>query len=118
MLRWCDAVVNGNTVYVIDVSTIKIYSYDAASDSWTRLPDCVYEKSSIIIINGLPSMVGGIHNPNLYYSNELFSLTGESSGRRWTEKFPPMPTRRCWIIALCTGTTLIVAGGWGEGGVL
>ena len=49
---------------------------------------------------------------------ELFSLTGESSGRRWTKKFPSMPTKRQCTTALCTGTTLIVIGGWGAGGVL
>ena len=26
-----------------------------------------------------------------------------------------MPTKRKWITVRCTGTTLIVAGGWGEG---
>ena len=34
---------------------------------------------------------------------------------RWTKKFPPMPTRKQHTIALCTGTTLVVAGGSGEG---
>ena len=29
-----------------------------------------------------------------------------------------MPTERCQVTSLCTGTTLIVAGGWGESGVL
>ena len=37
-------------------------------------------------------------------------------GRRWTKKFSPMPTRRYNVSALCTGTALIVAGGWGHGG--
>jgi N-acetylneuraminic acid mutarotase len=33
----------------------------------------------------------------------------------WTKKFSPMPTRRYNVSALCTGTALIVAGGWGHG---
>ena len=37
------------------------------------------------------------------------SLTRE--GRWWTEKFPPMPTKRYAVSALCTGMALIVAGG-------
>ena len=44
-------------------------------------------------------------------TNKLFSLTAEGSVRRWTEKFPPMPTKRLGSTALCTGTALIVAGG-------
>ena len=39
------------------------------------------------------------------------SLTGEGSGRRWTEKFPPMSTKCVAVSALCTGTALIVTGG-------
>ena len=44
-------------------------------------------------------------------TNQLFSLTGEGSGRLWTEEFPPMPIKRTASTALCTGTALIVAGG-------
>ena len=33
--------------------------------------------------------------------------------REWTEKFPPMPTKRRFVTAVCTGTALIVAGGEG-----
>ena len=51
-------------------------------------------------------------------SNELFSLTGEGSSRRWTMICPPMPTKREGSTSLCTGATLIVAGGWGDGRVL
>ena len=33
---------------------------------------------------------------------------------KWVEKFPPMPTRRVFATAVCTGTVLIVAGGMRE----
>ena len=112
--RPCDAVVDGNTVYVRSQGMVKMYSYDATGDSWSQLPDCIHVNDSITIINGLLTTVGGYSYPT--YSNELFSLTGESSGRRWTKKFPPMPTKRYWTTSLCTGTILIVAGGMGEGG--
>ena len=39
----------------------------------------------------------------------------EGGDRIWSKKFSPMPTQRRRSIALCTGTTLIVAGGEGEG---
>ena len=38
----------------------------------------------------------------------------EGGDRIWSKKFSPMPTQRRRSIALCTGTTLIVAGGEGE----
>ena len=113
MYRHFDAVVDGNKVYIRDKDFVKIYSYNVTSDSWSQLPDCVHEGGSITIVNGwLTTIGGGDHSTP---SNELFSLTGEGSGRRWTKKFPAMPTNRRWTTSLCTGTTLIVAGGMGEG---
>ena len=49
------------------------------------------------------------------FTNELYSFTGEGSGRRWTKKIPPMPTKRSETTSLYTGTMLIVAGGKGKG---
>ena len=114
--RWYDAVVDGNIVYIRKEELVEIYSYDISSESWSQLPNCVHGHSSMAVINGWLTAIGG-WCPSAY-TNELFSLTGEGSGRRWTKKFPPMPTKRQCTTALCTGTTLIVIGGWGAGGVL
>ena len=114
MYRDCDTVVDGNTVYVMKSDTVNIYSYDVISDSWSQLPDCIHEYCSITIINGCLTTVGGGSYPNC--SNELFSLTGKGSGRRWAQQYPPMPTKRRLTISLCTGTALIVAGGCEEAG--
>ena len=77
-----------------------------------QLPEYIHGYGSIDIINGLLTTVGG-GSYACTYSNELYSLSGEGSGRRWTEEFPPMPTKRRWTTALSTETTLIVAGGQG-----
>ena len=90
----------------------KIYSHDVTSGVWSQLPDCINTRCPIVVINGWLTTVGGD------ISNELFSLTGTGSDRRWTKKFPPMPTKRWWTTALCTETALIVAGGMGVGRVL
>ena len=79
MHRWFDAVVDGNTVYVRDEGSVKIYSYDVTSDSWSQLPDCVQWSGSLAIINGWLTTVGGYHSPT-QNSNDLFSLTGQDSG--------------------------------------
>ena len=114
MHRCCDAVVNDNTLFVMNQGTVNIYSYDVINDSWSQLPDCIYSNCSIAIINGLLTTVGGYSNS---YSNELYCLTGEGSRERWMKKFPSMPTKRQWAATLCNRTTtLIVAGGEGEGG--
>ena len=118
MNRWCDAVVNGNAVYFKKENTVNIYSYDVTNDSWSQLPDCVDEYCSTTVINGCLTTVGG--GSYLYYSNNLFSLTDTNadthSGMKWTQQFPSMPTKRKLTTSVCTGTTLIVAGGEGEGG--
>ena len=111
--RWCDTVVDGNTVYVKS-DTTNIYSYDVISDSWSQLPDCIHSNGSIAVINGWLTSIGGYSYPNYY--NELFILTGKGSGRRWIQQFPPMPTKRESTTSLCTGTALIVVGGEGVGG--
>ena len=111
--RLFDAVVDGNTVYIMDGGSTGIYSYNVTSDSWSRLPDCVYRFRSLAIIDGLPTTVGG-QPRRLQYSNELFSLTGKENDRRWTQIFPPMPTKRRSTAAVCSGRMLIVAGGIGR----
>ena len=113
MIRWIDAVVDGNTVYATHGGTSKIYSYDSTSDSWSQLPNCVHPNGSLAIINGWLTSIGGNSEPGSDAINELFSLrhTRGGSDSRWTKKFPPMSTKRRRSIAQCTGTTLIVAGG-------
>ena len=53
-----------------DHGAVKIYSYNATTDSWSQLPDRVTGRGSITVINGQLTTVGGIN------SNELLSLTG------------------------------------------
>ena len=105
MIRWFDAVVDGYAVYARHVGTGK---------SIPLLPDCVHPNGSLAIVCGRLTSIGGNSDPGSYVLNELFSLTGEGSGRKWTKKLPSMPTKRRQSIALCTGPLLIVAGGEGE----
>ena len=106
------AAVDGNILYV-RVSH-QVYSYTTSTSrwpksGWSQLPNSPTQICPSVIINNLLTLVGGIHSGTI--TNQLFSLTGEGGGRRWTKEFPPMPTRRQGSIALCTGTALIVAGG-------
>ena len=106
MRRWCDAVVDGNMVYTRNEYTVQVYN--VTTNSWSQLPECTDNMCSVTVFNGWITTIGG------YMSNKLFSLTGKSKRRRWTEKFPPMPTKRSSTTALCTETALIVAGGMRE----
>ena len=106
------AAVDGNTLYVV-VGCPAFY-YTVSTSSWSRLPDSPSFDSSSVIINNLLTVVGGHMYGTSVITNQLFSLTGKGSSREWTEKFPPMPTKRYWTIALCTEAALIVAGGWDD----
>ena len=105
MVRWVEATVHGNLVYFKCGFTI--YAYNATLKSWSQINlDCPRDGCPIAVINDLLTTIGGFRG-----TNELFSLTGEGRNMAWSQEFPPMPTRRCWSTALCTGKILIVAGG-------
>ena len=106
------AAVDDNTLYVREKN--QMYACTISTSSWSRLPDCPTNSCPSVVINNLVTLVGGMRNCNGTLTNQLFSLTEEGSSRRWTEKFPPMPTKRDLSTALCTGTTLIVIGGLKE----
>ena len=109
-----DAVTNGNEAYFANYGG-EICSYNSVTNRWKGLPKCPYQGSSLAIVNGTLTSIGGfeggiIRSPK----NQLFSLSSDKSsttGDGWTVQFPPMPTRRCNTAAITTEDKLIVAGG-------
>ena len=83
-----------------------IYCFDYCSKKWSILPQFHMLASyfALVVINDLLTTVGGTN------SNKLFSF----SKGKWVEKFPPMPTKRQFSAAVCTGHSLVVAGGQDE----
>ena len=110
MHSYC-AAVSGSILYVHHAISHQMFSYDASISCWSPLPYTPTSFCSTVIVNNLLTLVGG-RNHGGDLSDQLFSLTGEGSGRRWTEEFPPMPTEQAASTALYVGTALIVAGGW------
>ena len=104
------AAVDGKILY-IRKWTHEVYAYTISTSTWSQLPNSPTESCPSVIINNLLTLVGG-NKLSGKLTNKLFSLTGEGSNRRWTEEFPPMPTKRWESTAICSGTPLmIVAGG-------
>ena len=99
------SVVNGSVPYFRPDGTRQVYSYISTTDTWSRLPDCPIKYTTLAVVNGLLTSVGGLN------SNKLFSLTGEGRSRKWTEIFPPMITERDRATAVTTGRAFIVVGG-------
>ena len=114
MSSYYNAVTDGTTVYV-RLENNKVHAFTTSTSS--QLPDSPNYECPFVIVNSLLTLVGGkrgVTPTTQLIINQLFSLTREVSGRRWTKKFPPMPTKRYGSTAQCTGTALIVAGGMGE----
>jgi len=86
-------------------NVVYVYSCNSENQTWSSLPQCSYAYFSLAVVNGLLTTIGGDT------TNQLFSLTGE---RKWVEHFPPMPTKRYGAAAVCSGKSLVVAGGDNE----
>ena len=120
IVRYFDAVIGGRVVYCAYVrdpfSKEEIHAYDHTTSNWSRILPCqVYAGFSITVINGLLTTIGGYGNDNKD-TNKLFSLTN-AGDEQWTEQFPPMPSKRYNVSALCTDASLIVVGGRKGNGV-
>ena len=122
-LRWRDggkapckmggkvAPVDGGVAYFTSGPGVdEVFAYNSADNKWSELPKCPNRAFSPAMINGLLTAIGG-KKSIFQLTNSLLSLTG----KKWTVKFPPMPTKHWLTSALCSGRSLIVAGGVGEG---
>ena len=99
-------VVDGNMVYFNNYNSNGVYSYDSEKQMWSSLPQSPHSLCSLAVVSGLLTAIGG--GPGKHTTNQLFSLTGEG---KWVERFPTMPTKRYGTAAVCSGKSLVVAGG-------
>ena len=114
-LRWRDggrapskmwgevSVVDGSVAYFRPMGSKKVF---ACNNKWSELPKCPYDGFSLAIVKSLLTAIGG-NTPNNEVTNSLLSLTDN----KWTKRFPPMPTKRWLTAAVCSGRSLVVAGG-------
>ena len=105
-------VVDGNMAYFNDYNSNGVYSYDSEKQMWSSLRQSPHSHCSLAVVRGLLTAIGGRIGGGLGISarNQLFSLTGEG---KWVERFPHMPTKRYATAAVCSGKSLVVAGGGG-----
>ena len=101
------AAVDGNTAYFRQDGSSSVYAYQG-NEQWSRLPDNHNQNSSLAVIDGLLTSVGGRNSRGP--TNTLLSLT-EGEWKQWSEVFPPMPTQRHSTACITTEKVLVVAGG-------
>ena len=100
------AVVDGNVAYFV-IWNGQTCSYNLSTRRWNELPRCPYEYSSLAVIRGLLTAIGGLIRGA---TDELLSIVKDRD-QKWVEHFPPMPTKRFCTAAVTTEQHLIVAGG-------
>ena len=101
-------VVDGNMAYFNPAGSYGVYSYNSEKQTWSSLPECPSNLPSLVVVNGFLTAIGGRLGTDA--TNQLLSLTAE---RKWVEQFPPMLTKRFLTAAVCSGKSLVVAGGRG-----
>ena len=100
------AVVDGDVAYFMNWNG-EVCSYNIHEKKWSKLPKYPYHYSSLAVVNGQLTAIGGckdVSNKDTY-TNKLLSLPG------YKEIFPAMPTKRRSTTALTSKEHLIVAGG-------
>ena len=93
-----------------DLFSKTVFVYNSANNKWSKLPKCSNEDFSLAVVNSLLTAIGG-RTLNREVTNTLLSLTDN----KWIKQFPPMPTKRWLTAVVCSGRSLAMAGGVGEG---
>ena len=108
-MRRSSSVVDCNTAYIHTYDSNNVLSYDSEKQNWSSLPQIPHRYSSLAVVSGLLTSIGGGLGRNV--TNQLLSLTSKG---KWVERFPPMPTKRYGTAAVCSGKSLVMAGGSGR----
>ena len=98
---------DGHMTYFKDHYTDNVHTHYGATEKWNKLPKCPYRYSTLVVVNGVLTVVGGFDSSGNDI-NKLLSLVGEG---KWVEQLPCMPTKRSHTAAVCSGKTLVVIGG-------
>ena len=103
------AAVDANIAYFNGRGLTTVHSYDSDTREWHRLPDAPHTQSTLVVVHHILTMVGGVISGRA--TDSLLSLMGEGRGKKWLPHLPAMPTKRFDTAAVCSGHSLIVAGG-------
>ena len=121
-LRWRDggraprkmwggvSAVDGSVAYFRPGRSKSVIAYNSTNRKWSEFLKCPNSDFSLAMVNSLLTAIGG-RTSNDEVTNSLLSLTDN----KWTKQFSPMPTKRWSTVAVCSGRSLVVAGGVGEG---
>ena len=110
------AAVDANIAYFNGWGLTTVHSYDSDAREWHRLPDTPHTRSTLVVVHHMLTMVGGEISDRA--TDSLLSLMGEGREKKWLPNLPAMPTKRYNAAAVCSGRSLIVAGGEDDSNIL
>ena len=109
-MRRGSAASDSNMAYFNSYKSSRVYSYDSDTRKWNRLPDTPHTHFTLVVVQHIVTMVGGQLRSG-EVTDSLLSLMGEGKNKKWLSRFPAMPTKRYFTAVVCSGHSLIVAGG-------
>ena len=109
-MRRGSAASDSNVAYFNSYRSSRVYSYDSDTRKWHRLPDAPHTHFSVAVVQHIITMVGGQLKSD-EATDSLLSLMEEGRDKKWLSHFPAMPTKRYFTAVVCSGHSLIVAGG-------
>ena len=105
---------NDQFAYFMSWDSRTIYRYEWESEKWDQLPQSLRYNSTLVIIDGALTTVGG-HDKGFFYdapTNKLLTLRQA----QWVEELPPMKTARSSsaVVRTSDGEWIFVIGGGGD----
>ena len=108
-MRRGSAAADSNMAYFHGDGSTTVHSYDSNTREWRQLPATPHTHSTLVVVHHVLTMVGGQISGRA--TDSLLSLMGEGRDIKWLPNLPAMPTKRYETAAVCSGRSLIVAGG-------
>ena len=101
---------DSNVAYFSGYESTTVHSYDSNTQEWHRLLDAPHTHFTLVVIHHTLTAVGGRLTSGEAIDS-LLSLVGEETDMKWLPNLSSMPTKRYWTAVVCSGHSLIVAGG-------
>ena len=111
------AATDANMAYFNSHLSKKVHSYTSDTQEWHQLPDAPYTDFTLVVVHHTLTMVGGMVRGMVggqilrAATDSLLSLMWDGRDNKWLPNLPAMPTKRYNTAAVCSGHSLIVAGG-------
>ena len=100
---------DSDMAYFNGYGSTRVHSYDSNTREWHRLPATPHTHFTLVVVQHILTMVGG--QISRAATDSLLSLIGEERVQKWLPNLPAMPTKRYQTAVVCSGHSLIVAGG-------